>query len=55
MKKCILFTDIKGSSKLWKNYPKKMLKALRTHNSQIRKSCIKHSGFLIKTIGDAYI
>jgi len=55
MKKCILFTDIKGSSNLWKKHPKKMLKALRTHNSQIRAVCRKYNGFIIKTIGDAYM
>jgi hypothetical protein len=55
MKKCILFTDIKGSSCLFKNHPKQMLKALRSHNSQIRSSCRKYSGFIIKTIGDAYM
>jgi hypothetical protein len=55
MKKCILFTDIKGSSNLWKKHPKKMLKALRTHNSQIRSTCKRYQGFIIKTIGDAYM
>ena len=55
MKKCILFTDIKGSCSLWNKYPRRMLKALRTHDSEIRKCSRKFGGFIIKTIGDAYM
>lgn len=53
MKGCILFTDIKSSSKLWAAHPKQMLKLLMEHEKIIRDKIIKNKGFIVKTIGDA--
>ena len=53
VKKCILFTDIKSSSKLWGLYPKQMPKLLTQHEKIIRNIIYKHKGLLLKTIGDA--
>jgi hypothetical protein len=53
MKGCILFTDVKSSSKLWALYPKQMLRILNKHESIIRANVKKHKGFVVKTIGDA--
>lgn len=32
---CIMFTDVKGSSELWRNYPESMKNALFEHNKRI--------------------
>jgi hypothetical protein len=55
MRCAILFTDIKSSSHLWKTYKGKMGKALDRHNSQISRAAKKNKGFIVKTIGDAYM
>jgi class 3 adenylate cyclase len=53
VKKCVLFTDIKSSSKLWGLYPKQMPKVLAQHEQVIRRVIHKYKGLLLKTIGDA--
>jgi class 3 adenylate cyclase len=53
MKKCILFTDIKSSSKLWHKHPKQMFHALTKHEKIIKSIADKFNGFILKTIGDA--
>jgi class 3 adenylate cyclase len=53
MKACIMFTDVKSSSKLWAAHPKEMLKMLTKHENVIRAAAAKQKGFIIKTIGDA--
>ena len=53
VKRCILFTDIKSSSKLWGKYPKQMPKLLAAHEQIIRRVVTKHGGLILKTIGDA--
>jgi hypothetical protein len=50
---CILFTDVKASSKLWAAHPKEMLKLLLQHEKIIRGAIAKRKGLLVKTIGDA--
>lgn len=53
MQGCILFTDVKASSKLWADHPNEMLKLLMAHEKIIRSSIAKYKGLLVKTIGDA--
>ena len=53
VKKSVLFTDIKSSSKLWSTYPKLMPKLLSAHEQIIRKAASKSHGMIIKTIGDS--
>jgi hypothetical protein len=53
MKCCILFTDVKSSSKLWATYGKEMLKLLIAHEKIIRSCALK--GLIVKTIGDAFM
>ena len=53
--KCILFTDIKGSSLMWKDDDKKMYSALLKHEDQMFELADKHNGLILKSIGDAYM
>jgi hypothetical protein len=53
MQGCILFTDVKASSKLWADHPQEMLKLLMAHEKIIRAAIAKYKGLLVKTIGDA--
>ncbi len=55
MKGVIVFTDVKSSSKLWGTYPDEMLAALKKHEAIIVKYINKTDGFLVKTIGDAFM
>jgi hypothetical protein len=55
VKSCLLFTDIKSSSLLWKTHGNKMNTALKKHNDQINKLCKKYKGFIVKMIGDAFM
>jgi hypothetical protein len=53
--KCILFTDIKSSSLMWKDDDKKMYSALLKHEDQMFEFADKHNGLILKSIGDAYM
>jgi len=55
IKKCLLFTDIKGSSILWKDNESEMFDAIVKHEQQVFGLCDKHNGFVLKTIGDAFM
>ena len=54
--KAILFNDIKGSSKLWKEYDDKIM-----HNiiikciNIVKKITKKYNGTIIKFIGDSFL
>jgi len=50
---CILFTDIKSSSKLSAKYPEEMFKNIIKHEQTIENAVKKNNGMVIKTIGDA--
>lgn len=50
---CILFTDIKSSSKLSAKYPEEMFKNIIKHEKIIENAVKKNNGMVIKTIGDA--
>jgi hypothetical protein len=52
--KCILFTDIKGSSSLWNDNEDKMYEALMEHEERVFKFADNNDGDVIKSIGDAY-
>ena len=54
-KAAIVFTDIKGSTASWEACPTDMREALRVHNRIIRKCIKRHSGYEVKTIGDAFM
>lgn len=54
-KSAILFTDIKKSSELWRDYPDEMLKSLDKHHKIMDRIVNKHNGFIVKTIGDAFM
>ena len=51
----VLFTDIKGSSKLWEKNPEGMWKALNQHWEQVEQLIHRHKGFLVKSVGDAFM
>ena len=54
-KNCLLFTDIKGSSLLWKSSESKMYKAIIQHEDQIFRLCDKYDGVVLKSIGDSFM
>src|SRR5437899_2055951 len=49
-----LFTDIEGSTRLWEEDPTAMGTALAEHDTLIRKCVESHSGYVFKTVGDAF-
>lgn len=51
--RCIVFTDIKESSNLWKKYPNIMLSLLEKHENQLRLIVKYFKGQILKTIGDS--
>eukprot|EP01061_Rhynchopus_euleeides_P001791 TRINITY_DN11314_c1_g1_i1.p1 TRINITY_DN11314_c1_g1~~TRINITY_DN11314_c1_g1_i1.p1 ORF type:complete len:964 (+),score=231.71 TRINITY_DN11314_c1_g1_i1:262-2892(+) len=51
----IMFTDIQGSTMLWKVGNEEMDEALELHNDLIRAACAAHKGYEVKTIGDAFM
>ena len=51
----VMFTDIQGSTALWDSVPDAMATGLEIHNATIRSSIARHSGYEIKTIGDAFM
>ena len=51
----VLFSDIKGSTRIWEVIPHSMKNVLLVHNEVIRELLSKHSGYEVKTIGDAFM
>eukprot|EP01063_Lacrimia_lanifica_P030789 TRINITY_DN4965_c0_g1_i1.p1 TRINITY_DN4965_c0_g1~~TRINITY_DN4965_c0_g1_i1.p1 ORF type:complete len:873 (+),score=239.41 TRINITY_DN4965_c0_g1_i1:70-2688(+) len=51
----IVFTDIRQSTALWGHSGESMYEALQRHNALIRACAEKHSGYEVKTIGDAFM
>lgn len=49
-----LFTDIEGSTKLWEQHPDTMPTVLAQHDALLRKIIGDNSGYVFKTIGDAF-
>lgn len=50
---CILFTDVKSSSKLWAAHPTKMLEKLEILETKIQNYAKLYKSLIVKTIGDA--
>src|SRR5690349_13760870 len=48
-----LFTDLEGSTRLWRTYPDRMPAAYTRHDAILRESVAAHGGTIYKTIGDA--
>ncbi len=55
MRATILFTDIKGSSELWRLNASGMKAALLKHARQVLRLARKHTGVVVKTMGDAFM
>ena len=53
--KTILFTDIKGSSELWKSSESEMFKNLNKLEKLISKISDNNNGLILKTIGDSFM
>src|SRR5258708_35434048 len=49
-----LFTDIERSSQLWEQHPQAMGRALARHEALLKEVFTSHSGYVFKTIGDAF-
>lgn len=49
-----VFTDIEGSVSFWEQRPEAMRLALARHNAVLREVFSAHSGFIFKTVGDAF-
>jgi predicted ATPase/uncharacterized protein YdeI (YjbR/CyaY-like superfamily)/class 3 adenylate cyclase len=50
----LLFTDIEGSTRLWEAEPGPMAVALRRHDDIMRSAIEQASGYVFKTVGDAF-
>ena len=51
----IMFTDVVGSSKLWSDDPQEMKLQLDKHFTLINGIAKQYNGFIVKTIGDAFM
>ena len=49
-----LFTDIQGSTRLWQDDPAAMDIALKRHDDILSKAISQNSGYVFKTVGDAF-
>jgi class 3 adenylate cyclase len=51
----MVFTDVVGSSKLWSDDPITMAQQLENHHILIDSLAKKNNGWIVKTIGDAFM
>jgi class 3 adenylate cyclase len=51
----MLFTDVVGSSKMWSDDPLNMSKQLSEHHELVNQLSEKYNGWVVKTIGDAFM
>ena len=49
-----LFTDIEGSSRLWRDHPGEMARALERHDEILRSEIASHAGYVFATAGDSF-
>ncbi len=49
-----LFTDIEGSTKLWRDHRAAMERAYTRHDAILRETILAHRGVVYKVIGDAF-
>jgi class 3 adenylate cyclase len=47
------FTDIQGSTRLWKRDAKRMQRALARHDKILKGMVESHGGYVFKMVGDA--
>jgi class 3 adenylate cyclase len=50
----LLFTDIQGSTRMWETEPEPMTTALQRHDQILRSAIEGASGYVFKTVGDAF-
>jgi class 3 adenylate cyclase len=51
----IVFTDVVGSSKMWSDDPITMIGQLEAHHKLVDTLAQKNNGWIVKTIGDAFM
>lgn len=51
----MLFSDVVGSSKMWSDDPLSMSKQLLDHHELVNQLSEKYGGWVVKTIGDAFM
>jgi len=51
----IVFTDVVGSSDMWADDPNSMFKQLEGHHKLVDQLAGKNKGWIVKTIGDAFM
>lgn len=51
----MVFTDVEGSSKMWSDDPATMFEQLQSHHKLVELIAEKNSGWIVKTIGDAFM
>eukprot|EP00755_Sulcionema_specki_P035327 Sspe_Gene.2444::Locus_814_Transcript_1_1_Confidence_1.000_Length_4312::g.2444::m.2444 len=51
----LVFTDIQSSTALWEKQPDVMMHSIQLHNTIMRRLIAKHSGYEVKTEGDAFM
>jgi class 3 adenylate cyclase len=51
----MLFSDVVGSSKMWSDDPLSMSKQLLDHHELVNNLSEKYGGWVVKTIGDAFM
>ena len=51
----LVFTDIVRSTDLWEAVPEAMALGMDLHNKAIRRCLVRHRGYEVKTIGDAFM
>lgn len=51
----MVFTDVVGSSKLWSDVPYTMARQLEEHHKLVDSLSGKYKGWIVKTIGDAFM
>lgn len=51
----IVFTDVEGSSKMWADDPYTMMEQLKKHHELVVNLSEKNNGWVVKTIGDAFM
>jgi class 3 adenylate cyclase len=49
-----LFTDIEGSTRLWREHPEEMRVALARHDELVRDAIVGADGPVVKTMGDGF-
>ena len=47
-----LFTDLEGSTRLWREYPQAMKPAMARHDAILRDAIAAHAGLVVKATGD---